>query len=297
MKHAKMNLGRRHVLQLAAGLPLGVAAPARAGLVLPPGTSLGLASVPNLRDVGGYPAGNGTVVRRGTAYRSEKLHPVAPADLQKLAALNLAQVADLRTAAERTAKPDELPPGVPAVWLDVLADTEHSVPPNILALLADPKKANEVLGDGKLTRLAGNTYRQFVSLPSARVAYRGLFLRLGTTTPLLYHCTAGKDRTGWATAALLTRLGVKRELVYQDYLKTNDYILPEYKTYIDKFIAGGGDPDIAQAIFGARPEYLDTAFAEMNTRYGSIEGYFTEGLGIGPAGQLALRDRFLVSAS
>jgi protein-tyrosine phosphatase len=292
-----MNLRRRQMLQLAAALPLGLAAPAQAEIVPPPGTSLGLASVPNLRDVGGYPAGNGAVVRRGIAYRSEKLHPVTPEDLDKLAALNLRLVVDLRTAAERAAKPDELPPVVPEVWLDVLADTEHSVPPNILGLLADPKKANEVLGNGRLNRLAGGIYRQFVSLPSARVAYRSLFLRLGETSPLLYHCTAGKDRTGWATAALLTRLGVPRALVYQDYLKTNDYILPEYKTTIDKFIAGGGDPAIAQALFGARPEYLDTAFAEMHARHGTIEGYFSDGLGISPAQQQALRDRFLASAS
>jgi protein-tyrosine phosphatase len=296
MKRDNSVLCRRRLLQLVAVSQIALPALGHADLAPPPGSSLGIGSVPNLRDVGGYPAGDGTAVRRGLAYRSEKLHPVAARDIAKLAALNLRQVVDLRTRAERAAKPDELPPGVPDVWLDVLADTEHSVPANILALLEDPKKANAALGDGKLTRLAGHTYRQFVSLPSARLAYRGLFLRLATTSPLLYHCTAGKDRTGWATAALLTRLGVPRGLVYQDYLKTNDYILPEYNSYIGRFVAGGGDPEIAQAIFGARPEYLDAAFAEMDTRFGSIDGYFTNGLGIGPAGQNALRNRFLVDA-
>jgi protein-tyrosine phosphatase len=284
---------KRRIL-LAAALSTPFAARAAS---LPPGRSLGLKSVPNLRDIGGYPAAGNRAVRQGIAFRSEKLHPVAPADQPRLAALGLSQVFDLRTAAERAAKPDQLPPGVQDIWLDVLGTAPNGLPRNIMALISAPKQANAQLGGGKMDPLVAGLYRQFVTLHSARRAYGALFTQLSTgTAPQLYHCTAGKDRTGWATAALLTLLGVPRELVYQDYLKTNDYILPEYQPVITKFDSGGGDPDIMSAIFAARPEYLDAAFAQVNASYGSIPAYFTHGLGVDAAGQARLRARLLTPA-
>ena len=83
-----------------------------------PGTSLGIASVPNLRDAGGYATADGSVVRRGVAYRSNQLNPISPDDMKKIAALGLKNDFDLRTAEERKAKPDELPAGVKNVWLE-----------------------------------------------------------------------------------------------------------------------------------------------------------------------------------
>ena len=218
---------RRRFL-LAAGVALPLAQTRLAGAAgLPPGQSVGLKSVPNLRDIGGYPAANGATVREGIAFRSEKLNPVAPADQARLAALGLVEVFDLRTAAERARQPDELPPGVRDVWVDVLGTARLGLPSNIMQVLHNPKAANAELGNGNMDEYVAVIYRDFVTLPSARKAYGTLFTGLanGTATQL-YHCTAGKDRTGWATAVLLTLLGVDKALVYQDYLKTNDYILP-----------------------------------------------------------------------
>ena len=86
-------------------------------------------------------------------------------------------------------------------------------------------------------------YREFVTLPSAQVSYHQLFVELSNKKqlPALYHCGSGKDRTGWATAALLTLLGVPEDQVYADYLRSNDYLLPAYQSYIDHFVAEGGD--------------------------------------------------------
>jgi protein-tyrosine phosphatase len=74
------------------------------------------------------------------------------------------------------------------------------------------------------------TYRQFITLPSAKASFRELFTELGEEKqlPSLFHCTTGKDRTAWASAALLTLLGVPENQVYADYLRSNDYILPAY---------------------------------------------------------------------
>ena len=122
-----------------------------------------------------------------------------------------------------------------------------------------------------------------------------MFLALGDQNqlPALFHCTTGKDRTGWAAAALLTLLGVPKDVVMEDYLRSNDYILPAYKKTIDAFVDAGGDSTIPLAIMGVKKEYLNAAFDEMQTKYGTIEIYFSEGLGLDASKQKALRDVFL----
>jgi len=260
-----------------------------------PGLSLGIASVPNLRDLGGYETNDGATVVHGLVYRSNQLAKISPEDMEKIAQLGLKNDYDLRTEGERTPLPDELPPGVNNIWLDVLKDATGSAPTNLLALLQNPEEGNKELGDGKIEAVFVQSYRDFVSLSSAKTAYNELFTSLADQNklPALFHCTTGKDRTGWAAAALLTLLDVPRETVMKDYLRSNDYILPLYKKVIDGYVAGGGEPSIPQAIFGVKVEYLDASFDEMQTNYGTIENYFSEGLGIDATMQKKLRDLYL----
>lgn len=271
------------------------ATPAATAADAAPGQPLGIASVPNLRDLGGYRTADGATVVRGLVYRSDQLSGISPGDMEKLAAIGLKVDYDLRTAEERDKRPDELPPGVEIVWLDVLADAPQAGPAQLHSLLQDPKAANAALGGGKVEEGFRQGNRQFVSLPSAQVAFRKLYLGLGDRTrlPALFHCTTGKDRTGWAAAALLTLLGVPRDVVMEDYLRSNDNIIPAYQKTIDAFVAAGGDEAIPLAAVGVKREYLEAAFDEMQTRYGTIEKYFSEGLGIDAAQQEALRDLYL----
>jgi protein-tyrosine phosphatase len=282
-----------------SGLPAIAQTPTESLPQLEPGQSLGIAldipPVPNLRDVGGYKTRDGTTVTRGLAYRSDTFYPMTTKDDQKLAVLRLKNDYDLRTAAEARAEPDEMPAGVRYHLLNVLADAKSAAPAELEKLLHEPKKANVALGSGKIEALFMEGYREFVSLPSARQSYRTLFQSLADQKklPAVFHCTTGKDRTGWAAAALLTLLGVPKETVMADYMRTNDYTLPQFQQTIDRFVAAGGDRDIAVAVFGVKREYLEASFDEMHKRYGTIENYFSEGLGIDSAGQKALRDLFL----
>jgi protein-tyrosine phosphatase len=257
---------------------------------------LGIASVPNLRDLGGYETNDGATVVHGLVYRSNQLAAISPEDMEKIAKLGLKNDYDLRTEAERTPLPDELPPGVNNIWLDVLKDASGSAPTNLLALLQNPEEGNKELGDGKIEAIFVKSYRDFVSLSSAKTAYHELFTSLADQNklPALFHCTTGKDRTGWAAAALLTLLDVPKETVMRDYLRSNDYILPLYKEVIDAFVDGGGAASIPQAIFGVKVEYLEASFDEMQTKYGSIENYFSEALGIDDNTQKTLRDMYLI---
>jgi len=261
----------------------------------PPGRSLGIASVPNLRDLGSYVTGNGKRIADGLVYRSNQLSGIPAPDMEKLAKLGLKSAFDLRTAAERDKRPEELPPGVHYVVLDVLADSPQAGPAQLEKLMADPQQANAALGGGQVEAAFETSYREFVSLPSARREFKKLFLALGDEkqVPALFHCTTGKDRTGWAAAAFLTLMGVPQDKVYEDYLRSNDYILPAYKQAIDAFAAAGGNPEIPPAILGVKREYLDAAFDEMHKRFGTVDEYFSDGLEIDAAQQQALRKMYL----
>lgn len=78
-----------------------------------------------------------------------------------------------------------------------------------------------------------------------------------------------------------------------DFLRSNDLLLPTYKKPIEAFAEAGGDPAVLTAVVTAKPEYLKAAFAEVKARYGTIEGYFSEGLGVDAAAQAALKGLFL----
>lgn len=262
-----------------------------------PGLSLGIASVPNLRDLGGYATADGSIIAKGLVYRSNQLYDISASDMILIANLNLKNDYDLRTESERNDKPDELPAGVTNVWLDVLADDPGSGPANLITLLMDPPQANIDLGNGQVEEMFQLAYRQFIYLPSAQDGFSELFLSLGDENqlPALFHCTTGKDRTGWAAAALLTLIGVPYDVVLEDYLRSNDYILPMYTSLIDQFVAAGGYPNIPEAILGVKEEYLNAAFDEMETNYGSIENYFSVALEIDTEQQAALRNLYLQS--
>lgn len=85
----------------------------------------------------------------------------------------------------------------------------------------------------------------------------------------------------------------KKDVVMEDYLRSNENIIPMYREVIDGAVASGIEEEIPLAILGVRKEYLETAFEEMETKYGTIEKYFSEGLGIGAEQQKSLRDMYL----
>ena len=259
------------------------------------GRSLGIKSVPNLRDLGGYQNVDGKTVASGLLYRSNQLHGVNPGDMKKVADLNLNYVYDLRTYDEMHSRPEELPPNVSHVWLDVLADSPQAGPAMLEKLMADPKLANKELGGGKAAEGFRESYREFVTLPSARLEYRKLFLSLANSDmiPALFHCTTGKDRTGWAAASFLTLLGVPEDVVMEDYLRSNDYIIPMYREVIEGAVATGVEEEIPLSILGVKKEYLEAAFDEMESKYGTIEKYFSDGLGIDEEQQEAIKALYL----
>ena len=259
-----------------------------------PGQSIAIATVPNLRDIGGWRTPYG-VVRRGIAYRSAQFSALSGADAIRFADLGIRAVFDMRTAAEREQQPSELPDGTRGVVVDILRDATGAAPAQLLAVLGDPDAAREMLGEGKAIALFESGYRQIVGLPSARSGYRRFYSELldPAYVPAVFHCSTGKDRTGWGAAALLLLLGVSYDDVLEDYLLTNVQLLPSLQPVLDRFAAAGGDPELLMPVLGVRREYLDAALAEMEDRFGTIDDYFSAGLGLNDEDIALLRATFI----
>lgn len=259
----------------------------------PPGSPI--AAVTNMRDLGGWRIADGARVRRGLLYRSAAPGALRGEAEERFARLRIRSVYDLRVEEERTQQPDHVPPGIEYVVVDVLSDLEDAAPAQLLKIASDPKLAEEMLGGGKALPLFEQGYRQIVTLPSALAGYRRLFadLSLDEYRPALFHCTGGKDRTGWAAASMLTLLGVPDEVVMREYLLTNDQLLPASKPIFDRFESMGGDPELLMPVYGVRKEYLEAALDEMRQRFGTIEGYFTEGLELDAGHLRRLRAAFI----
>jgi len=263
----------------------------------PPDRRVLLASAPNMRDLGGISVAGG-VVRPGLLYRSALLSKLDEADQRAFESLDIETVYDFRSAAEREAAPDAVGESVRSVWLDVVADSQDNVAAQIPTLLADPAALEEMLGDGRADEYLADANRKFVSLPSALAAYRSFYLDLideNRTGAALFHCTTGKDRTGWAATSFLLLLGASEDDIRADYLETNTDLAPALKPLVDALKAKGVRTELLDPILGVRDSYFDAALDELRTRFGSIESYARDGLGLTDLQISALRRRFTES--
>lgn len=248
-------------------------------------------SIPsNFRDLGGHTTANGTSVISGRIFRSGQLTGMSADAVGRFEGLGIRFIYDFRTAAERERCPDAPIPGVQNVWLDVLSDESGSLAAMMQLLLQEPRKLSQELTPEKLRALYQSVYENLVTLPSARKAYGAFFSSLlqDLGTARVFHCTAGKDRTGWAAAMLLRLLGVSEEDVLADYLASNEQLLQAYASTIEAFVAAGGDRAVVENLLLVRPEYLEAGLAELMRTYDGISDYFSRGLGISPEEQSRL---------
>ncbi|MFD6229925.1 tyrosine-protein phosphatase [Streptomyces sp. NPDC060232] len=255
-------------------------------------------TVANLRDLGGTPLSGARTVRPGLVLRSGQLDRLDLDADPVVAALDVRTVIDFRTDAERADHPDRIPAGARLLVGDVLADQLRGAGRKPAAvqlkdLLADPVVAEERLGGGRTQALFADTYRAFVRSGSAQAAYRMLLTEAADPQagPLLFHCTAGKDRTGWGATVILSLLGADDDTLMAEYLSVNPAVKQAFAPMIEGFTAAGGNPDIALALIGVFPSYLEAALDEVETRYGSMEKYVREGLGVPDETVEALRSR------
>jgi protein-tyrosine phosphatase len=269
--------------------------PAKGGTLVVADRSLHLAASPNFRDAGGYRTKDGKWVRMGVLYRSDAIDKLTDADLATLEALDVKLVCDLRTDYERGRAPDKAIPGAEDVVLDVAGNSDLTKQITEAILNRDAAAINTLLGDGKGAQLLTQGGRSYVSSDTAKAAYTAMFERIGdpAQVPAVYHCSGGKDRTGWASAAVLTALGVPRATVVADYLKSNDYLAPGNEKTLALVSAIGIDRTVLEPTITVSQPYLDASFAEVKAKYGTFDQYLTKGLGVTPKELASLKQEML----
>jgi len=246
-------------------------------------------AVTNLRDIGGRPTADGSTVATGIAYRSAELADTAATTDDALARLGIRTVVDLRTADERAGRPDQLPAGATLLVLDALADLPGGPAAQIPLLLGGGD--TDALAQLDLAGQMVDVYRHLVVGESARTAYAA-FVRTvldPTRTPVLFHCTAGKDRTGWAATILLLAAGVDEAGALDEFLAVNPAVRETFAPLLQQLAAAGGDPELLRPMLEVRAEYLQTALDTMREQFGSFDGYLRDGLGLGDVEIEALR--------
>ncbi|WP_410872673.1 tyrosine-protein phosphatase [Nocardia sp. A7] len=231
-----------------------------------------LGSVDNFRDVAGTGAGyinqDGHHVARGAFYRSNAVTP-DDIDWATLSLLGLRNVYDLRSASEITAKADRLPLG--ANYL------------NIPIMSGDLGQTFRVSTAEQARELLREANRSFVTGAFERAGFATLLTQLAQQPgPAVFHCTAGKDRTGWATYLLLSLAGVDRETIIADYLLTNEYSAASISATIAQMEKTRG-AEFAAAyapLMGVEREFLEAGIDELALSYGSVDNYLRAGLGL-----------------
>ena len=231
----------------------------------------------NFRDIGGHTGLHGRRVRAGLVFRSDHLAGLTPDDHRALQALQLTHSLDFRGVAERAALPSAVP-GAAAVSLAI----EPTVVVRVQALLA----RGQVPTGAETVELMCQTYRAFAR--EAAPTYARFFRHLlEQPTPVVFHCTAGKDRTGFAAALLLGALGVQRDAVMADYLLTNQ--LYRRSTLVEAH----GPAHVMDVLWQVQPAFLQAAFDTIDADAGGLANYLAGPMGLGPQELEHLRERLL----
>ena len=258
---------------------------------LDPRRILSIDGVINFRDLGGYQAKDGRQVRWGKVYRSAQLDKLSEQGIEQLAALDIKAVVDLRFTEESQRYPTiraAVPSAEMLAWDDPqFEDMKHQGK----VMKMSWKDSLSTNDPAQVREAMRRNYPQ--KLYSHRLIYRAMLQRLmDEKTPLVFHCAAGKDRTGVAAALILSLLGVSDELIVEDYLVTQLAM----QNLIENWVAGGAaDKDeyddfqsrlasypkaIVKPVFDADEAYIRTLLAYVNETYQGFENYAFTTMGL-----------------
>jgi protein-tyrosine phosphatase len=214
---------------------------------------------------------------RPILFRSDHLGALDADDARRIQALGITRVLDFRGVRERAAAACRL-----------AGATVHSLPiePTIVQVLNDLQGAGHALTAADVVAHMQDTYRGFVTDNTPRFAEFFGWL-LASDEPTVFHCTAGKDRTGFAAALLLRAVGASEADVMRDYLVTNERLA------VPPGLLHALPREAVEVLWRVQPDFLQAAFAQVDRSYGSLEAYLREGLALGDAERERLRALYL----
>jgi protein-tyrosine phosphatase len=243
----------------------------------------------NFRDLGGYEALDGRKIKPGMLFRSDKLSHLNEIGMTEISKLNLKVITDLRSDKERKQEPDQLPANVK---YDVLPINDKPVDIRKLSRKIIMGRANEAEVMDLLD------HRRFITNPAHRTSWGDWVKSLAEdeSAPHLFHCTSGKDRTGYGAAILMLTLGVHKEVVMEDFLFSNQ-VLKGYNdatlTSIEDRVGKRESLETIRKIMGVSQETMEATFAQMEADFGSVDEFIRDGLGVDDAMRQKLQDKFL----
>ncbi|MBC1918182.1 tyrosine-protein phosphatase [Listeria booriae] len=232
----------------------------------------------NFRDLGGYVNTAGKTVKWGKLYRSSLLTNITEKDKDTLEKLGVSWICDLRSTSEIAAKPTPALAHIKNRHIPIGTAKNESTESQKIDIPDDHRVYEPLMGE---------SYRVFVQ---SKDGFREIFNDIieKEEVPFLFHCTAGKDRTGVLGALLLKLLDIPENTILADYELTNQYadnILGEMQGLVNAFSNSEKKIDLEnfRPMAEARPAYLEIAFDEMQKEYGSVDAYLEKGIGITPS--------------
>ncbi|MHA8137655.1 tyrosine-protein phosphatase [Lactobacillaceae bacterium Scapto_B20] len=249
------------------------------------GQQIKLSGAVNVRDLGGYTNSAGKTIKPKLLIRSAQLNNLTSADIHKLTKeYNVGVDVDFRTPSEVAKANDPKIDGVKYVKAPVVTDKEND---------ADVKVFNK---DGEKGMILYYTY--FIN-QNGRKEYKKLFdelLNAPKGKAVLYHCSYGKDRTGFATALIMTALGFDKQTIYKDYLLSNKYRAAATKADLAEMKKNHASKlELKNEYYNdiVEKQYLDKAYELAEHKYGSMMGYLQKGLGLSNADIKTLQNKYL----
>ncbi len=236
-------------------------------------------SIYNFRDFGSYPTQNGLCLRKGLLYRSGDLSQATDEDLEKLSALGIKTICDLRSARERQLAPDRIPNGSGVTFFNIpmrpIVDYHARSLRRLFSLMFGKERRMDYIAESY------KAYREYATgyLPQLKLLFK--HISNPNHLPLLIHCSAGKDRTGVVSSLIQQILGFSADTILEDYLKTNENL----GAYVDEIVerlrklAYFGIPwRMYLPLFEARSDYLNAAFLQVREEFGALDGWIRRGL-------------------
>ena len=249
---------------------------------------LNFAGIDNFRDLGGYATQGGQRVKWGLLYRSGTWHGATTADIEAANSLGLATFIDLRSTTEKELEPDKLPQphSFNVVEIPILDEGNAAMVTEVMQRIESgdfdgfEPDALMVEGNRQFATVFTPQYQQFMQTV---IAAEG--------RPVLWHCSAGKDRAGFAAAILLRVLGVPMDIVLQDYMASKDNALASRRNQLRLLglLKGKEAEEKLTTLLGVDPTWLSAGFAAIDAQWGSFDTYVSEGLGLTAADIETLR--------
>jgi protein-tyrosine phosphatase len=242
-----------------------------------PARHIALQGASNFRDLGGYAAHGGRSVRWRVLFRSDHLANLTSDDLAQLQALSIGRSFDFRGQRESAAQAYNWP-----------ATQRHplAIEPTLVQYLQTQAQSGQAITPEAAADAMHVTYQGFVRSNSERFAQLFAHL-LAQDAPLVFHCTAGKDRTGLAAALVLSALGVSQADILQDNLLTNALYRREAAH------SAPLSPEVMDVVWRVREGFLDAALQAIDQDYGSMARYLEVGLGVDAQALERLRECYL----